>query len=597
VAVLCATVLCAGASLLVGPPPAGAVATAHQSPATFAFDPSSTPAYNGDAGDPDVVESGGIYYAFSTGTALGNHIQALVDTSGTPTSGWQSYTGTSSGSTALANPPAWEQIDTQTSPGVFFYDNQWVMFYDAAQAGHASDTGFDCLSVATTATLSPGDANMTDDTTGPLLCQSNLGGAIDPSPFIDPVTNTPWLVWKSNDGGSTQPAGIWTEELDSTGTGFLPGTSPTQIFYNDTAAYPWETTVEDPSMAYLNGQFYLLFSGGVYTTASYSEGFATCASPTSTCVQTDPDQILSSYGTVAGPGGGSWFVDAAGQLWLAYGGWSSGCTNYSCGGARRLFVTKAIFTGASGLNEPAVGLTVTPDGAGYSLAASDGGIFTYGDAHFFGSTGALHLNAPIVGMAVTPDGNGYWLVASDGGIFTFGDAHFFGSTGAIRLNRPIVGMAATPDGNGYWLVASDGGIFTFGDARFFGSTGAIHLNRPIVGMAATPDGGGYRLVASDGGIFDFGDAQFLGSTGNMHLNRPIVGMAATPDGGGYRLVASDGGIFDFGDAKFLGSTGNIALNAPIVAMAATPDGNGYWLVASDGGIFTFGDASFFGSPA
>jgi hypothetical protein len=38
-------------------------------------------------------------------------------------------------------------------------------------------------------------------------------------------------------------------------------------------------------------------------------------------------------------------------------------------------------------------------------------------------------------------GNGYWLVAADGGIFTFGDAQFFGSTGAIRLNRPIVGMA------------------------------------------------------------------------------------------------------------------------------------------------------------
>ena len=105
--------------------------------------------------------------------------------------------------------------------------------------------------------------------------------------------------------------------------------------------------------------------------------------------------------------------------------------------------------------------------------ASDGGIFTFGDAAFFGSTGAIHLNKPIVGMAATPDGKGYWLVASDGGIFTFGDAAFFGSTGAIRLNKPIVGMAATPDGKGYWLVASDGGIFTFGDAAFYGSTGAI----------------------------------------------------------------------------------------------------------------------------
>ena len=71
-------------------------------------------------------------------------------------------------------------------------------------------------------------------------------------------------------------------------------------------------------------------------------------------------------------------------------------------------------------------------------------------------------------MAATPDGGGYWLVASDGGVFSFGDARFAGSTGAMTLNKPIVGMAATPDGGGYWLVASDGGVFSFGDARFCG---------------------------------------------------------------------------------------------------------------------------------
>ena len=57
------------------------------------------------------------------------------------------------------------------------------------------------------------------------------------------------------------------------------------------------------------------------------------------------------------------------------------------------------------------------------------------------------------------------LVARDGGIFSFGDARFRGSTGAIHLNQPIVGMAATPSGAGYWLVARDGGIFSFGSHR------------------------------------------------------------------------------------------------------------------------------------
>ena len=149
-------------------------------------------------------------------------------------------------------------------------------------------------------------------------------------------------------------------------------------------------------------------------------------------------------------------------------------------------------------------------------------------------------------MAATPDGGGYWLVASDGGIFYYGDAHFYGSTGSMQLNQPIVGMAATPDGGGYWLVAADGGIFAYGDAQFYGSTGSIHLNQPVVGMAAAPGGGGYWLVASDGGIFNYGTAPFLGSMGGTPLNAPIVGMAGTANG--YWLAAKDGGVFNFGTA-------------------------------------------------
>jgi N-acetylmuramoyl-L-alanine amidase len=220
-------------------------------------------------------------------------------------------------------------------------------------------------------------------------------------------------------------------------------------------------------------------------------------------------------------------------------------------------------------------LTKSPHVGNISPAANS--VVPFGGASL-GVNALPAVNEPIVGMAATPDGQGYWLVAADGGIFTFGDATFYGSTGAIHLNEPIVGMAATPDGRGYWLVAADGGIFTFGDATFLGSTGSLHLNQPIVGMAALPDGRGYWLVAADGGIFTFGDAAFLGSEGGVTLAAPIVSLAATPDGKGYWLAASDGGIFTFGDATFYGSEGGAQLAPPVVGLAATPDGNGYWLV-------------------
>ena len=74
-------------------------------------------------------------------------------------------------------------------------------------------------------------------------------------------------------------------------------------------------------------------------------------------------------------------------------------------------------------------------------------------------------------------------MASDGGIFNYGDAGFFGSQGGKPLNQPIVGIASTSTGNGYWEVASDGGIFNYGDAGFFGSEGGQPLNKPIVGIA------------------------------------------------------------------------------------------------------------------
>ncbi len=87
------------------------------------------------------------------------------------------------------------------------------------------------------------------------------------------------------------------------------------------------------------------------------------------------------------------------------------------------------------------------------------------------------------GLAPTPTGRGYWLAASDGGIFSFGDAVFFGSAGAITLNRSIAGMVATSTGAGYWLVAQDGGVFAFGDAGFLGSLPAQGGVDTVVGFA------------------------------------------------------------------------------------------------------------------
>jgi len=53
-------------------------------------------------------------------------------------------------------------------------------------------------------------------------------------------------------------------------------------------------------------------------------------------------------------------------------------------------------------------------------------------------------------MAPTPTGAGYWLVAADGGIFSFGDAPYYGSLGSSGgAKGRVFGMATAP--LGYWL--------------------------------------------------------------------------------------------------------------------------------------------------
>lgn len=214
---------------------------------------------------------------------------------------------------------------------------------------------------------------------------------------------------------------------------------------------------------------------------------------------------------------------------------------------------------------------------------------------------------PPVTSHVSASTHGYWLVGSDGGIFSFGSAQFYGSTGSLKLQRPVVGIVATRDDGGYWLDASDGGVFSFGDSRFYGSipglgfypagSGLPHsLNAPIVGMVPSNDDAGYFMVASDGGVFAFGDAHFAGSCPGIG---GCAGAAVTvmPDasGSGYWLVTQTGNVFAFGDASYDGAPGSTG--SPVTSAVRTPNGDGYWILTANGSIYSYGDAGGFGDAA
>ena len=112
----------------------------------------------------------------------------------------------------------------------------------------------------------------------------------------------------------------------------------------------------------------------------------------------------------------------------------------------------------------------------------------------------------------TADGGGYWIVAKDGGVFSFGDAKYYGSLPGLKVACPTsCGVTATPDGGGYWIVAKDGGIFAFGDAtttaRCRGSRSACPTSSAWHHLRPARATGWW----ADGGIFAFGDAKYFGS--------------------------------------------------------------------------------------
>ena len=255
------------------------------------------------------------------------------------------------------------------------------------------------------------------------------------------------------------------------------------------------------------------------------------------------------------------------------------------------------------------------------------GVVTHVDSTLKSPKGLLFVPAPAPG---------YWEVASDGGIFGFGSAKFFGSMGGTPLNKPVVGIAAAPDGQGYWEVASDAGIFGFGAHPLSGPWARTPLNKPVGALPRRPMGKGtgrsrrtqdLRLGSASSSAPWAAPrstsrwwpspqrpmGRVLGGTvrrRDLRLRCPPVlrvhgrhpaqqgrwrasARRPTGRGTGRSKVPTEG--FASGSAKFFGSMGGTPLNKPVVGIAAAPDGQGYWEVASDGGIFGFGSAKFFGS--
>ena len=132
------------------------------------------------------------------------------------------------------------------------------------------------------------------------------------------------------------------------------------------------------------------------------------------------------------------------------------------------------------------------------------------------------------------------MLSSDGGIFTFGNASFFG---AVPEKPPeqwageqIVSFAPDADGAGYVVVAGSGKAWWFNFPErpqlpevLRAAFGSSKLNSPVVAVM-TRSCGGYLMVANDGGVFatPMSDCGFQGSLGANPPNTRIVALSPLP---------------------------------------------------------------------
>lgn len=316
----------------------------------------SSRAYRGDFPDPAIVKVGSTYYAYSTSISSLN----LPVVSSTDLVHWQSR------GEAMQNPASWavqratggRSVATTWAPTVMRVGRTFTHAYATPVRG-ASPRKM-CISVSRS--LRP-TSGFVDRTTRPLMCPG-ARGAIDPQYFIAPG-GVPYLLWKSEQTNGFK-AQLWITRVSADGTRLL---YPNHLLL--TVQDPWERgIIENPSMIGFHGRFYLFYSGGSYADDSYATAYAVCETPVGPCTRAPEGPLLTSGGTVSGPGGAVAFYDGALQLRLAYAAWDYGHTGYPASGYCR---RTAYGCNQRRLHVATLGLDPGPGGATGALVVTNRG--------------------------------------------------------------------------------------------------------------------------------------------------------------------------------------------------------------------------------
>jgi arabinan endo-1,5-alpha-L-arabinosidase len=238
-----------------------------------------------DFPDPEVLQDGGTYYAYSTSSSPGRTPYA---TATNPAGPW-----TIRGD-ALPQKPSWAGNGGFWAPDVSRRaDGRYLMYF----TGPSIATGRMCIGAA----LSDGPAGPFQPTAAePLVCNAGEGGDIDPSSFVD-TNGARYLLYKNDGNAIGQPTIIWLQPTAADGVTFTGGR--TELLRNDRPEE--QGVIEAPVLVRRPSQYVLFYSAGVYTSGNYQTSYAVSGSLTGPYSRAYRPLLTTSSvdGAVNGPGG------------------------------------------------------------------------------------------------------------------------------------------------------------------------------------------------------------------------------------------------------------------------------------------------------
>jgi beta-xylosidase len=231
------------------------------------------------------------------------------------------------------NFPRWATTGTTWAPVVVEDNGQYLMYYTVRQVS----SGRQCISVATAST--PGGP-FADSSVGPLVCQLDHFGSIDPSVFTSGGTR--YLLWKSDDNAVGLPTHLWGQQLGATGHS-LVGRPRRLLDQTENWQVP---AIEGPDMIAVGSTYYLFYGAGPWDTGNAAIGYAICYSPLGPCSNQSVGQAwLASRPGANGPSGPAAFRDLNGVTRLAYHAWPDKTGYGPIGNMRTLFIDTLTFVG------------------------------------------------------------------------------------------------------------------------------------------------------------------------------------------------------------------------------------------------------------